>query len=136
MNPDYRPYHPKWHRQRMPIFWWLEKLSYAKFISRELTSLAVLYSATLLVIQVWTLARGRGTYERFSAWLESPAALALHLLVLAILVFHAITWLNLAPKALVIRLGRRRVPDAVVVGAHYAAWLGASGLVAWFLLGG
>ena len=38
LNPKYRLYHPKWYRSRIPIFWWLGKLSYTKFIGRELTS--------------------------------------------------------------------------------------------------
>src|SRR6266567_1683740 len=50
--------------------------------------------------------------------------------------FHAITWFNLTPKAMVVRLGGKRVPDWVILGSNYAAWLVLSGLVAFALLRG
>jgi fumarate reductase subunit C len=134
-NPTYKRHHPRWHRERMPIFWWLAKLSYTRFISRELTSLAVAYAALLLLVQVWALARGLEAYGRFVGFLRSPAALAFHTLVVLGLLFHTLTWLHLAPKALVVRLGRRRLSDGVVLLAHYGAWIVASGLVAWALVG-
>lgn len=134
-NPQYTLYHPKWHRARIPIFWWLRTLAYTKFITRELTSLFVGYSAVLLLVQIWMLTRGEETYERFVSWLQSPPMVIFHSLVLLAVLFHTITWFNLAPKALVMRLGGRRIPDAVVLMAHYAAWLVATGVVVWLLLG-
>lgn len=134
MNESYKIYHPKWHRERTPIFWWLKKLSYTRFITRELTSLGVAYAAVLLLVQLWVVSRGEAAYERFLAVLATPPALLFHALVLLALLFHTITWLNLAPKALVLRLRGRRLPDAAIVAAHYAAWVVATGLVAWFLL--
>ena len=135
MNPAYRPHHPKWHRERMPIFWWLGNLSYVKFITRELTSLAVGYAALLLLVEVAALARGEGAHARFLHFLAAPPVLAFHLLVCAALLFHSITWLNLAPKALVVKLGGRRLPDWAVVAGHYFLWLAASAVVVWFLRG-
>jgi fumarate reductase subunit C len=136
MNLAYRPYHPKWHRERMPIFWWLGQLAYVKFITRELTSLAVGYGAVLLLAEVWALGRGAAAHARFLHFLAAPPVVAFHLLVCAALCFHTVTWLNLAPKALVLRLGGRRLPDGAVVAGHYLAWLVASGVVVWWLRGG
>lgn len=132
MNPDYKLYHPRWYRTRMPIFWWLGKLSYTKFIIRELTSLAVGYAAILLLVQIWALSRGH--YDRFESWLQTPFVLIVHGLVLLVLLFHSITWLNLAPSALVLRIGGRRIPDRAVLIAHYLGWIAASGLVYWYLV--
>ncbi len=134
MNPKYTPFHPQWHRARTPIFWWLGKPAYVKFITRELTSIPVAYTAVLLLAQVWVLSQGEQAYESFLTVLRSPAAIAVHALVLLGLLFHTITWLNLAPKALVVSIGGRRVPDAAIAIAHYAAWLAASALVVWFFL--
>ncbi len=132
--PSYKLYHPKWYRHPMPIFWWLRRWSYIKFIGRELTSLAVGYSATLLVIQIWALSRGQETYERFAGLLRTPAAVGIHILLLLCLMFHTITWLNLAPKAMVLRLGDRRLPPALILAGHYLAWFAASALVLWLLV--
>lgn len=137
MNQGYTPYHPRWHRRRMPIFWWLRKAAYVRFITRELTSLLVAYVAVLLVIQTWFLASGPEAYGAFRAWLLHPWVLGLHTFVVLGLLYHTVTWLNLAPKALVLRLGKRRVPDGLVILGHYAGWIGASALVVWVLtLGG
>ncbi len=136
MKAAYRPYQPEALRERMPIFWWLRKFAYAKFITRELTSLAVAYAAVLLVVEVGAVARGPVAYARFLAWLASPPVVMLHGAVLVGLLFHAVTWLGLAPQAMVVRLGGRRVPDRAVLAAHYFAWVAASGLVGWLLLGG
>lgn len=127
-------YHPRWFRRRIPIFWWLGHFRYSWFIVRELTSLFVAYGALLLLTQVWALSRGADAYGRFLDQLASPAVVAFHVVVLAALLFHSLTWLALAPKALVVRVAGRRVPDGVIVAAHYGAWLGVSALLAWFLL--
>ena len=135
INADYRLHHPRWHRQRMPIFWWLAERAYVKFIARELTSLAVGCAALLLLAEVWAVGRGEAAHARFLTWLASPAVLAWHVFILASLLFHTVTWLNLAPKAITMRAGGRRVPDAAIVLGHYLLWLAASAAVAWWLLG-
>ena len=135
MNPDYKLYHPKWHRRRMPIFWWLQKPAYIRFIGRELTSLFVGYSAVLLLAQTWYLSRGEEAYLRFHGWLQSPPVVVFHAVVLLAVLFHTITWLGLAPQALVLRVADRRIPNAVVLVAHYGAWVLATSVVLWYLIG-
>ena len=135
VNPSYKLYHPKWYRKRYPIFWWLQKFAYGKFITRELTSLAVGYAAVLLMLEIWVLSEGQEAYTRFQELLVSPPVLIFPSVVLLLLLFHAVTWLNLAPKALVLHLGRKRIPDAAVSGGHYAAWLVATALVVWYVVG-
>ena len=129
LNPNYRLYHPKWHRQRMPIFWWLRRFNYTRFITRELTSVAVGYSAALLMVQLWYLSQGPEAYRRFTDWLAQGPVLVLHVVVLVVALYHSVTWLNLAPRAMVVRLGGRRVPDAMILLGHYVAWIGCSVLV-------
>ena len=119
----------------MPIFWWLRSFAYVKFISRELTSVFVGYAAVVLLVQARALARGDEAYDRFLSWLHSVPVVVLHVVVLIAVVFHAVTWLNLAPKALVIRIAGRTVPQIWVLVGHYAAWLAASVLIFWVLLG-
>jgi fumarate reductase subunit C len=128
-NPEHTPYHPRWYRERIPLFWWLRNRRYVKFIVRELTAVLVLYAALLLLALVVAVDRGPSAYAAFQEWLARPWVLALHLVILAGLLFHTVTWLNLAPKALVLRIGRRRISPGVVLVAHYLAWIGVSALV-------
>ena len=136
MSVAYRRYHPKWHRERMPIFWWLKKAASIRFIARELTSLGVGYAALLVLAQVCALAKGGESSERFAAWLATPWVIAFHAAILAVLVVHAVSWLHLAPKAMVLRVGGRRVPNAAILAGHYLGWIAASAAVCWILLGG
>lgn len=131
----YTPYHPTWYRRRMPIFWWLGRRSYTKFIARELTSLFVAYTAALLGAQLLALARGPVAYARFTTWLTGPFVLAFHVFVFLALLFHAVTWFGLAPRALVIKVGGRHLPESLVAGAHYAGWAALSALLAWLVVG-
>lgn len=135
MNREYEPYHPKWYRRRMPTFWWLQDFAYTRFMGRELTSLAVAYSAVVVLLQVWAVGRGGETYAALMDWLRYPPLLVFNVLVLLALLFHSITWLNLTPKALVLHFGGRRVPDAAVLLGHYALWFVVSALLVWALLG-
>ena len=127
----YRRYHPRWHRERMPVLWWLGKPSYTKFMVRELTSIAVGYSAVMLLIQVSALSLGEAAYQGFLDWLAHPAVVAVNVVVLAAALFHAVTWLNLAPKAMKLRLRGRAVPDRLVLLAHYATWCGFTLIALW-----
>jgi fumarate reductase subunit C len=48
--------------------------------------------------------------------------------------FHAITWFNLAPTAMVVRVRGKRLPDAVISGSNYVAWVVLSAAVAFLML--
>ena len=134
MNPKYRPYYPRWYRKRVPIFWWLRKRSYAAFMFRELTSIFVAYSAIMLVVLVLAMDRGDAAYGQMKEFLAIPAVIVAHVIVLLIVLFHTITFLNLAPMAIVVKLGDRKVPPAVILIGHYGAWLVSTVIVAWLLL--
>jgi fumarate reductase subunit C len=132
----YTPYHPRWFRRRVSVWWWLQKGTYAVFVLRELTSVAVAFASLLTLLLVRALARGPEAYQRFLERLGHPDALVLSLLAMAFVLFHSVTWFHLAPKAMVVRFQGRRLPDALIVGANYLAWVALSGVVALVLLRG
>lgn len=132
--PRYRKYYPAQYQAPKPLFWWVRKASYMKFITRELTSLFVAGVVVELVLLVRALAHSPAAYASFQAWLASPVALVLHALAFAMLVFHSVTWFNLAPQAMVLRLGTKRVPPWAIAGANFGAWAATSALLAWLLL--
>jgi fumarate reductase subunit C len=82
------------------------------------------------------VARGPEAYARFLSRLGTPLFVFLHVVVFLFVLFHSITWFNLAPKAMVVRVKGQRVPDAVVIALNYGAWLVLSGAVAFVLLQG
>lgn len=133
---EYSKYRPKPYNERMPIFWWLSRWPHIRFITRELTSLWVAFFAVMLLLEVQALLQGPEQFENFLEWLRSPLSVALHSIALVFLLFHSITWFNLAPKALVIRLGSKRIPGVIIAALNYSAWLTVSALIAWIVLRG
>jgi fumarate reductase subunit C len=130
----YTLYHPRWYRRRVSVWWWLQNRTYAGFVLRESTSVFVAFFAFVLLWQVRAVVQGPEAYARFLARLESPLFVVLHLVAFFFVLLHAITWFNLAPAAMVVRLGGTRVPDWVIVAANYAAWVVLSAAVAAVLL--
>jgi fumarate reductase subunit C len=135
-EPHYTRYHPRWYRRRVSVWWWLRNPTYTGFVLRELTSVFVIFFAAVLLWQLRALVQGPEAHAHFLARLGTPFFLALHCVAFAFVLFHAVTWFNLAPKAMVVRVRGKRVPDWIVVGLNYAAWLSLSAAVAFVLLRG
>ena len=131
----YTTYHTRWFRPRTSTYWWLSRASYLVFILRELSSVFVAWFVVFLLLLVRAVSRGDTAYQLFLTWSASPIVLLLNVVTLFFVVFHAITWFNLAPKAMVVRMGRTRVPGLLIAGSNYAAWVVLSAIVAWLLLG-
>jgi len=127
-------FHPRWYRARVSTYWWLKSRSNLKFILRELSSVFVAWFVIMLMLQIRALSQGPEAYQEFQEWLQTPMLIALNGITLSFVLFHAITWFNLAPKAMVVRLRGRRVPDLVITGSNYLLWFMASAGVAWLLL--
>ena len=135
-RPLYTEYHPRWYRPRVSTWWWLKRRPYLAFILRELSSVFVAWSVVFLLLLVAAVSGGEDSYRQFLAWAGRPLVVVLTAVSLLFVVFHAVTWFNLAPKAMVMRWRGRRVPGAWIAASNYAAWALASALVAWLLLGG
>jgi fumarate reductase subunit C len=122
----------------MPKAWWLTRKTWRVFMLREATCLFVGGYAVFLVV---LLARAHASasadatpWRDLVASLSCPSSLVLHALVLGMACFHTATWFIAAPKALRVYRGEERVPERIVVGAHFAAWFLVSALVALLVL--
>jgi len=119
----YTEYHPRWLRQHVSTYWWLRKWSYFAFILREISSLFVAWSVVYLLLIIYAAGQGSVAYDEFLAWSRQPWVMALNVSSLLLVGFHAITWFNLAPQALVVRFGHRHMPGALIAASNYAAWV-------------
>ena len=133
-NPEYTEHHPKWYRVRMPIFWWVHKWAHTRFILRELTSVAVAYCALVLLFLARALSQGAEAYVNFLAWQQKPVIVVLNIIAFVFVIFHSVTWFNLAPKALVIKLGKKPLPGVMIAALNYGAWIVISAILAWIIL--
>ena len=132
----YTAYHPRWYRRRMSVWWWLKNPAYTKFVLREVTSVFVAFFAMLYVWQLRAVAEGPDAYARFMARLKTPPFLILDAVAFLFVLFHTITWFNLTPTAMVVRVKGKRVPDRIVAGSNYVVWVLVSGIVAWIFTRG
>jgi len=120
----------------MSVWWWLKNPAYTKFVLREVTSVFVAFFAMLYLWQLRALAQGPEAYGRFLARLKTPPFLTLDAVALLFVLFHTITWFNLTPTAMVVRVKGKRVPDRIVAGSNYVVWVIVSGIVAWIFTRG
>lgn len=134
--PHYTEHHPRWYRERVSTYWWLWRWPYLKFVLREISSVFVAWFVVLTLLQVRGLAGGPAEYARLQEWMRSPLLLVLNATSFGFVLFHAVTWFNLAPTAMVVRFRGKRVPGALIAGSNYAAWVMVSALLAWFILRG
>jgi fumarate reductase subunit C len=130
----YTDYHPRWHRRRMSTWWWLESGAYLRFILRELSSAFIAWFIALTLAQLYALSRGPDSYAKFMTRMQSPLFLALNTVTLFFVVYHAATWFQLAPKALVVHWRGRQVSGKWIAAANYGAWFVASLVVIWAVL--
>ncbi len=130
----YTPYHPRWHRTRVSTYWWLGRRSYFLFILRELSSLAVAWFVACLLLLVRAVSGGPAAYQQFLEWTRHPVVLALDSAAFAFVCLHAVTWFNLAPQAMVVRVGATRVPGWMIAASNYAALAAMTALVLGLLL--
>ncbi len=122
------------YRQPVPLFWWTRRRSYLLFVLRELSSVAVAWFVVHFLLLVTAVHRGPAAYREFLDWSASPLILLLNLVALAFVLLHAVTWFNLAPKALVVRMQGQQVPPQAVAAGHFGAWFVVSAVVVWVLV--
>ena len=130
----YTEFHPRWYRRRTSTFWWLGRWPYLKFILRELSSIGVACAVVLTLLQIRALIAGPQAYARFQQALRSPIIIAFNVVAFFFVLFHSITWFNLGPKAMAVRVRGKRIPDLFLAAPNYVVWLVVSGVVAWLVL--
>jgi fumarate reductase subunit C len=130
----YTEFHPRWYRKRTSTFWWLGRWPYLRFILREVSSIAVALAVLLTLLQIRALLAGPQAYARFQQTLRSPTVIALNVVAFLFVLFHSITWFNLGPKAMAVRVRGKRIPDLFLAAPNYVVWVVVSGVIAWLVL--
>jgi fumarate reductase subunit C len=115
------------------VYWWLGQRQYLKFILRELSSVCVAFCVVELLFLFRAL-RSPEAYVQFVHTLHSPVLVLLNLISLFFVVFHTITWFNLAPHAMDIRVAGRRVPGIALTAPNYIGWVVVSAILCWVFL--
>jgi len=134
INPT--EYLPKSYHTRVSTYWWLKRWAYLKFILREGSSVFVAWIVIVTLLQIRALTRGPADFAAFQERMRSPLLLAINAISFLFVVFHAVTWFNLTPKAMAVRVHGKRLPGFAVAAPNYVGWVVISAAVAWILLRG
>jgi fumarate reductase subunit C len=128
------PPYPRLYKPKVRLAWWLSRRSYTVFVLRELSSVFVAWTVVYLLLLVRAVSRGPSGYQRFLHWAANPWLVVLNLIALAFVLLHAITFVNLTPQAMAVRVRGRPVPGRLVAGSLYLALLVVSAFLAWLVV--
>ncbi|MEV4805206.1 hypothetical protein AB0K18_34845 [Nonomuraea sp. NPDC049421] len=125
---------PAVHRPGRDRLWFTRSRGCAVFVLRELTSVLVAWAVVFLLMLAAAVLGGR--LAEFAALAARPWMIAINVVTLVATAFHAVTFLNLAPKATVVRVDGYRLPAWLIQGGNHSLWLVVSAVVAFFVLRG
>jgi fumarate reductase subunit C len=118
-----------------PNTWYLRSGPYLRFMIREATSVFIAAYLVFLVIWLYRLGQGPQQFDAMMQALRSPLSIVLHAIVLSAALYHSITWFNLTPKVMPIRMGEECLPAPLVaIGMGYLPWIVLSGILVWGVL--
>lgn len=110
--------------------WWRRDRFFVRYMVREATAVAVAAYAVVLAVGVVRLAQGEAAWNAWLNALQTPWAMALHLVLLLAFAVHAKSWFEIMPKTMpFIDVGGRRVAPRTITLAGWAATVLASALL-------
>ena len=113
--------------------WYMRNGRYQVYMLREMTSLLVGFYTFLTIFALSTLATGSpDAWNSFLSSQQGPFMAVFHgLALLYFLLYQTFPWFKLAPKAMPIQLGEKKLPGIYIVIAHYIAWAVVSAIIFW-----
>jgi len=123
-----RPY----NRPMSTTTWYMRNSRYKVYVLRELTSFLVAFYTFLTIFALGALATSPERWNDFLASQQSTAMIVFHgLALLYFLFYQTFPWFKLAPKAMPIHLGEKKLPDSFIIVGHYVAWIVISAFIFW-----
>ena len=113
--------------------WYMRNGRYKLYMKREMTSFLVTFYTFLTIFALSVLATD--SLERWNAFLASQQSMAMiifHALALLYFLFYqTFPWFKLAPKAMPVQLGEKKLPDSFIIVGHYVVWVAISAFIFW-----
>ena len=113
--------------------WYMRNGRYKVYMLREMTSLLVGFYTFLTIFAPATLAAGSPeAWNNFLASQRGTGMAVFHAVALLYFLFYqTFPWFKLAPKAMPVQLGERKLPASYIVIGHYVAWAVVSAFIFW-----
>ena len=102
--------------------WWRRDPYFMRYMVREATALAVALYAIVLVAGVLCLAQGEAAWNGWLQAMRSPLSIGLHVVMLAAMIYHTLSWFQIMPKTLpMMFIGGQRVAAQTITRTGLAA---------------
>ena len=107
--------------------WWTDRAFYIAYMLREGTAVVALWVALeLIYFALLAVLTPQSAIEYVAAFIKSPIVIILNIIALVSVLYHALTWYNLMPKAVRMFLTNnptdtKLLPEVVVTGGR---WIG------------
>jgi len=112
--------------------WYMRNGRYKVYVLRELTSFLVVFYSFLTIFALAALADSPERWNAFLASQQSTGLIVFHgLALLYFLFFQTFPWFKLAPKAMPVYLGEKKLADSYIIIGHYVAWAILSIFIFW-----
>ena len=112
--------------------WYMRNGRYKVYMLRELTSFLVVFYSLLTIFALSAVADSPERWNGFIASQQGAGMMVFHALALVyFLFFQTFPWFKLAPKAMPVQLGEKRLPDSYIIIGHYVAWVAVSICIFW-----
>jgi fumarate reductase subunit C len=121
------------HRREISTWWWTRKRTYFVFVMRELSSIFIAWFVAFLLVLVACVGRSESAYQDFLDWAAAPWVVAINLVAFAFLVLHVVTWFNLTPQAMDVRIRGQKAPPVLIVASQYVGLVAVSAFVIWLV---
>jgi fumarate reductase subunit C len=110
--------------------WWRRDPFFVKYMIREVTAVAVLVYAIILMVGVVRLSQGEAAFNGWLGALRTPGSILLHLVLLVSMIVHAKSWFDIMPKTMpLLFVGGHRVEGSTITRAGYLVTIVATVLV-------
>jgi len=107
--------------------WWRRDPFFVKYMIREVTAVAVLVYAIILMMGVLRLSQGEAAFSGWLAALRSPGYILLHLVLLFSMAVHAKSWFDIMPKTMPLMfVGGQRVEGSTITRTGYIVTVAAT----------
>src|SRR6056300_232378 len=96
--------------------WYMRNGRYKVYVLRELSSFLVAFYTFLTICGLAALSDSAERWDAFLAWQQSTSMVVVHgFALLYFLFFQTFPWFKLAPKAMPIQLGEKKLPDGYII---------------------
>jgi fumarate reductase subunit C len=110
--------------------WWRRDPFFVRYMVREVTAVAVLVYAIVLMMGVLRLSQGEAAFNGWLAALRSPGSVLLHIVLLVSMVVHAKSWFEIMPKTMPLMfVGGKRVEGSTITRTGYIVTVVATVIV-------